>query len=192
MPARCSVCALPPVVRRECEDRLQRRGLSLRATAAYATDLGHVINKDSLANHLRHLGPSSQPDMDVPDTSGSAALVALAAHDVLGGWPGLAAKLAQRLYDDGLRQESAIVLAQLDDLDGAVEATRGTQAEIVLSVRVLCAALHVVMPRHHEVCLEVAAELTSLGAPASIPAAFEWLADKLLTSPEPPLRETSE
>lgn len=184
MPSRCSVCALPPVVRRECEDRLQRRGLSLRAVAAYATELGHACHRDALARHLTHLGPNSRPDTDVPVTGGSAALVALAAQDVLAGWPSLAAKLAQRLYDDGLVQEARIVTLDLGDLQGAIEATRGTEAEIVLSVRVLCAALHVIMPGHPEVCHEVAAELNGLGAPPSLADTFEWLAAKPLTTPE--------
>lgn len=202
MPTRCSVCALPPVVRRECEDRLQRRGLSLRAVAAHAVDLGHPVNKDALANHLRHLGPGSQPDTDVPVTGGSAALVALAARDVLAGWPSLAAKLAQRLDDDGLRQEGAIVLARLDDLESAFEATRGTEARMLLECRVLCAGLHRVMPRHPQVCREVAAELTFLGSP-DLADAFDWLKSRTTPEPvggrsasgtaalEPPTKETS-
>lgn len=192
MPARCSVCQLPPVVRRDCEDRLQRRGLSLRATAAYATELGHPVQKDALSRHLTHLGPNSRPDTDVPVTGGSAALVALAAHDVLEGWPSVAARLAQRLYDDGLAQEASIVTLDLgEDLQGAIEATRGTEAEIVVSVQVLCSALRRVMPRHPQVCYEVAAELNNLGAPPSMANTFEWLAEKSLSTAELPPKETS-
>ncbi len=193
MPGRiCAACALPSAVRRDCEDRLQRRGLSLRAVSAHAADLGYTVGKDSFATHLRqHLGPNSRADTDVPVTGGSAALVALAARDVLAGWPSLAARLAQRLDDDGLGQEARIVSLDLGDLHGAIEATDGTDAQIVLTVRVLCAALHVVMPRHPLACHEVAAELTSLGAPPSVPAAFEWLADKPITTIEPPPKEVS-
>jgi hypothetical protein len=188
---RCSVCALPPVVRRECEDRLQRRGLSLRAVAAYATDLGHVINKDSLANHLRHLGPGARPGVGEPQAGGAASLVAWAARDVLAGWPRLAAKLAQRLDDDGLVQEGAIVIASLDDLEGAFAATSGTESRMLLECRVLCAALHVVMPRHPKACHEVASELVRIGAPTDLREAFEWLAEQPIASPEPRAKETS-
>ena len=122
----------------------------------------------------------------MPVTGGSASVVALAARDILDGWPNLAAKLAQRLYDDGLPDAGSIVMADLgEDLQGAIEATRGTEAKNVLAVQVLCLALSGVMPRHPQVCNDVAAELTSLGAPPSLADTFEWLANQPLTTPEP-------
>lgn len=166
MARNCSVCSLVPVVRKECEDRLQRRGQSLRAVAAFATDLGHPINHSSLAVHLRdHVAPASDSRPDSPDASSRSALTALAAHDVLDGWYALREKLAQRLHVDGLHDEADIVAADLSrEVKDTLECLHGTEVGAVFDARVLAAAVGTVLPSYPAICHEVAQELDRLEA----------------------------
>lgn len=177
MSSRCSVCSLPTVVRRECEDRLQRRGLSLRAVAAYATDLGHPTNKDSLATHLRHVAVVHEGH-DEAQAGPSSALVALAARDVFEAWPSLLDRLVQRLHTDGFHDEAEIVGADLaHETNAALATLRPTEVGAVFAARVLAACCGFVLPNHPDVCREMSEQMRRLNA-EELAVDFEWLATK--------------
>ena len=165
-------------------DRRLRRGVPLRTVSAWLSEQGVSVSKDALFRHqTRCLAPPDVTEPDLPAAGGSGVLVALAARDTLASHPRQAQQLAERLHDDGFRTEAEIVASPLGPaVTGALKEVRGTDAGLVLAVRLLASALSVVMPRHPQACLEVAQELERREAPG-LAADFQWLADKESSTP---------
>lgn len=175
----CQVCRLPPRIRHEVEDRVLRLRAPLRRVVEYADAQGARINKDSLSRHCRYCLGSVQPVGPTQPALPPDQLVALAAADLLKGWPTFTVRFVERLHRDGLHDAAAVARFHLDDsYEAAINAAEGTALTELINCRTLMITVGQLLRRRSpDVSEAIAAALRDRGA-EELAADFVWLAEQ--------------